>query len=329
MMQDLSNTPDALEVAEDEAIAWLVRMRGEDADRLRPEFSAWAAISPVNRTAYAWAQRHFSEAQGLKQSVRHGTAKRRAFTWPSTLAFAASVTLVVGLSLEAFIHQKPESAQTILALSTGPGEIRDFRLSDGSTVTLDANSRAQVEIQDGRRMMTLHEGRARLTIAAGRSPFEVSAGDGRIRSDRGIFDVAYPDGRSISVSMISGRGVMWARSQDAALAQPRQLIAGQTLQYTATRFLSFDADQANRRDWRSGWVEYRSISLRELVAQANRYAQRPIIIDDTEISDMATSGRFRLTNTASFVDRLAQVFDLSVTEAKDGTHLRKKISATD
>src|SRR3546814_20705518 len=76
---------------------------------------------------------------------------------------------------------QPVSAATARAaepLITQRGEIRTFRLADGSRATLDTDSRLDVAFGDGDRSVRLVKGRVRLSIAKPAIPLHINAGRG-------------------------------------------------------------------------------------------------------------------------------------------------------
>lgn len=77
-------------------------------------------------------------------------------------------------------------------------------------------------------------------------------------------------------------------------------------------------------DWTEGWAEYRSIKLGALVAEANRYAAVPIVIDDTDIAAREVSGRFHISQTEAFAERIAILFGLAIERRSDAIHLRRR-----
>ena len=60
----------------------------------------------------------------------------------------------------------PHVAQTDNPLQTRHGEIRTYNLSDGSKVTLDADSRVEVTMSEAERRLRLRQGKARFAVAA-------------------------------------------------------------------------------------------------------------------------------------------------------------------
>lgn len=317
---------------EDEAVGWFIRMRGEDADELRPEFEAWMNGSPERRQAYEWAEKHFSASEILKTPARsHDHLSRRQWGWLAAgAATAAAILLTINLnpSFRAPIpNNELEAIQPRLSLATAHGEIRLFRLADGSSVTLDSDSRVDVAMTDDERRLRLLGGKARVAVARERRPFVVEAGAGEVETEEALFDIGFNRPNRILVNLVSGTAIMRGLAQPAAYNRMRQpLIMGRPMAYSAARFRPYSVTShiANDLDWPSGWVEYREISLAALVAEANRYAADPVKLDDPETGALKVSGRFKLTDTETFVSRTAELFDLAVSRRTDGVHLTQQ-----
>lgn len=321
---------------EDEAIAWLARMRGPDGPAFKGRFERWRTQSPEHRRAYEWATRHFEGASILKQSDRHGEARtrrrpiRKWLVAGAALAAAASIMfitmgnrLVVG---GADIFSGTSVSRPPLV--TRRGEIRTFRLADGSSVTLDTNSRLVVAMDASARRLRLESGKARISVAKDARPFIVTAGAGQITANQATFDLGYDD-RLVRLTLIEGRADVRPAVQSAVYTVPvKPVFAGQCFVYRVSDFVAVpQARQSagvDERQWPTGWFEYRSVPLGVLVSEANRYAARPIVLDGPEIGSLQVSGRFRLTDTGGFADKIAQVFDLQVSREPDSIHLRRR-----
>ena len=113
---------------------------------------------------------------------------------------------------------------------------------------------------------------------------------------------------------------------DADVEQTMPLKAGSALAYGPGSRLEPVAAPAAviQPDWTEGWAEYRSIKLGALVAEANRYAAVPIVIDDTDIAAREVSGRFHISQTEAFAERIAILFGLAVERRSDAIHLRRR-----
>lgn len=327
---------DEAHTIEDEAIAWLVRMRGPDAASLEGPFEQWLAASPEHRRAHEWALRHFEGAALLKQSDRHGVSARRSrpvarwlIAGALTAAAASLLLVVVGNPLELDDSRRPVAASAVTSpLVTARGEIRTFRLIDGTAVTLDTDSKLAFTIDASTRQLDLERGKARIAVAKDPRPFTVSAGAGAVTAKAATFDLSYDD-RQVLVRLISGYAEVRPVARNAVYIVPaRQVFAGQSLSYRASRFSYLPVPPSvfsvNDAQWPSGWVEYRAVPLSVLVDQANRYATQPIIVDGSGVGSLQASGRFRLTDTDAFARRIAEVFDLDVSHRPDGIHLSEK-----
>lgn len=131
----------------------------------------------------------------------------------------------------------------------------------------------------------------------------------------------------IAVTLAKGGASIEVADGHRGPRQPLQLVAGKPLGYRADApVLSLEArpEAQGMSDWPSGWAEYRVIRLDQLVAQANRYAAVPIIIKDPAIARLEASGRFRISQTDSFIERLSGLFDLVAERRADGIYLRSR-----
>lgn len=314
------------EEIEEEAAAWFARLRGPDARMISSDFAAWISRSDVHRQAYERMTRLFDNAAVLKQSRHHrreGRSNLARMTLLAAAALVAAVALAWGIAVQQSRHANPVIAKQLAARR---GEIRTLALADGSQVTLDTGSRIAVMIGPDTRRVRLETGRARFSVAEGARPFVVEAGTGRLKTSSGMFDVAFSAPGQVTVTSLGARLEARPALRHAGLVVPVQSLAGgSALTYAAADFSGRTVRRLashEATEWPSGWVSYRSIALSRLVAQANRYAFVPIVIDDPAISELKASGRFHLTDTDSVADNLAKVFDLTVERDDRATHLR-------
>ncbi|CCA89841.1 putative FecR (plasmid) [Novosphingobium sp. PP1Y] len=336
-MNDNDNAfPGRGEALKDEAIEWVVHLHGPDAAAFKGKFEQWRAQSPDHRQAYEWAMRHFDASAILKESEQHGMARKsrpRVGRWiflGLALAAAASVMLATLGNRQAADGAKllPHNSGQQSALATSHGQIRTFVLADGTSVTLDAQSKLLVTMDPSQRRLDLEQGRVRVTVARDARPLTVSAGAGEIHAREGTFDVSFGK-RNILVSFIRGSGTIQPKSGSVAFAgQPMNALAGQ--RYTYHRFDFAGAAKVpaapgtNDRQWPTSWFEYRSVPLSVLIGEANRYGQQKIVLDDAGIGAIAVTGRFHLTDTEGFAQRLAESLHLDMTHRADAIHLSRE-----
>ena len=318
---------------DDVAQAWLIKMRGEDAGALRGEFEAWLLASADHGEAYRRAEHRMAALAVLKTSQRYGTSHAEArrgwvsgwLPWGAAATAIALLIVAIGAG-GASLPGQPGSASTALAaepLMTQRGEIRTFQLADGSSATLDTDSRLDVAFGDGNRGVRLVKGRVRLSISKQAIPLHIDAGRGAAIANDAEIDLSLDEAGTVSA--VLRRGEADVRT-DAKTGPATALSQGKPLTYQRDGKLLLGRAQASDipANWPEGWAEYRSIRLDRLVAEANRYAVIPIVIDDAASAALEVSGRFHLSETDAFAERIATLFGLRVERTARAIHLRRR-----
>lgn len=314
------------------AQAWLIKMRSEDAGALRGEFEAWLLASAEHREAYARAERRMSALAVLKTSERHGTShaeERRGrvrgwLPWGAAATAIALLIIAIGAGGASLPGQPTAStARATEPLATRRGEIRTFQLGDGSRATLDTDSRLEVAFANGARSVRLIKGRVRLSVARQNAPLHIAAGQGETTANDAEIDLSVDDAGTVTAALRRGEAVLRA---DADTGPATAISPGQTLTYSRGGALQLAGALTSDipATWPEGWAEYRSIRLDQLVTKANRYAVLPIKIDDGATAALNVSGRFHISETDQFADRVASLFGLSVERKADAIHLRRR-----
>lgn len=313
------------------ARAWLVKMRSEDAGALRGEFETWLLASADHCEAYRRAEQRMSALAVLKTSERHGrdhTAERRGRgrSWLPLSAAATVLALLIvavgagGLSLPGQSDSAP-IARAAEPLVTRRGEIRTFRLADGSSATLDTDSRVEVRFAKGHREIRLIKGRVRLSVTRGAVPLRIYAGPSSTSANGAEIDMRIDEAGAVAVALRSG-----AASLHTVAAAATALSLGETRAIGSDGRMQLSEAQTDAmpRDWPEGWAEYRAIRLERLVAEANRYAAAPIVIDDAPSAARELTGRFHISDTEAFAQRVAQLLDLAVETRPGSLHLQRR-----
>ncbi|QKS00353.1 hypothetical protein F9288_12485 [Sphingomonas sp. CL5.1] len=234
-------------------------------------------------------------------------------------ASAAVLALAIGLGPNLSTESLLSSARAEI-LETGHGAIRSYSLADGSGVTLDADTRLEITMDHAHRHALLRQGRARFTVKSDRRPFTVEVAGGEIVADQGSIDVQLDRAHRADIRLREGAATVRSDGQDA-----RSLTIGQPLTFSQDnpRATTVASPPADTRDWPAGWVEYRTVSLGALIAEANRYSRVPIVLDSPDLETLQATGRFKLTDTDTFVSRIAEPFGLRVSRRSDGIHLSR------
>lgn len=325
-------------LAIEQAATWFAVLRGPDAECQRQHFQDWMNQSAVNRDAFAQVTAAFEGAAVLRHSSRDGhlsrVGERRSPdavcggrpVLRAALAAGIGLALVVG----SFWTWRQPLREAVgpgsgAALASRHGMMRTVRLAQGATLEMDTASEVRFDVNEGKFVMTLTRGRVQLKLAKTAQAFAVRAGHSEIIARQAVFDVSWTDSGDPLVHLYDGQAQVrpflrnaayTVRSQALPKGRPVRLIRG-AITVSDPGFI------VNEQDWPSGWAQYRSVPLSELAQHANRYAQKPIVIDDPAVGQLRISGRFRFVDPSAVARNMARVFSLVVTERPDGLHIEQ------
>jgi len=296
-----------------EAAAWRVRLT-EDGTGASPEFEAWLQ-EPDNRSA--WDQLsgpwdYFDQVAHAPEMVQARVAALRdakrvenRLTRPllmRRLAGAIAAVLVVGVLAAGgyWWATRPADYQTVM------GERRVITLSDGSKVSLDANSEVTVRYGAHDRSLHLLKGQARFDVAHDKSrPFSVVAGNQKVIATGTAFNIDMA-GPKVLVTLIEGHVVVLDENgYPGALSNPKsiELRAGQQL--SAGSSATPEIAQANIQRvtaWTMGQLVFDDEPLYSVIERVNRYSGTQIIIADPRVGAMRISGVFNAGDALGFVE---------------------------
>lgn len=313
---------DDLDIRRREAAAWFTRLsqRRVSTDDVRA-FSAWRH-DPDNARAYervesVWDSSHdlagdpditalTREAIDTSRPARTRASGAGLFKPLGGLAAAVIVLAAVGV----WVVNRP------LAYTTEVGERRIVRLEDGSTLTLDTDTRVQVRLRDDLRSVTLVQGQALFDVEGDpKRPFIVTAGDTRVTAVGTRFDVRRV-GDGARVVLVEGHvEVRDARSprSDWALRPGEQVLT------TAERPSVTPVDALRATSWTTGRLVFDAVPIRVAVAEVNRYSARKMELKAPRIAEVAVSGAFNTGDVDGFVAALEDLYPVAAERQPDGT----------
>ncbi|MDB5712522.1 MAG: hypothetical protein JWL96_4592 [Sphingomonas bacterium] len=312
-----------------EASAWIARMRGPDADRTRLEFEHWRAASSQHRLVYAEMEEISRRTRALGASsigrdYRGLPARRPLFARPAFRLVAAAILAVVVAGSAVLLFYRsgslaptPDRGQLI---ASSEGQLRRFRLPDGSAVVLDTDTRIEVSFSKASRLVRLLRGRARFDVASATdAPFMVEAG-GRLILDRGtMFDVAL--GREgVRVSLL--RGAVEIHDRDGA-GRPGKILARLAPGQLATASVGREDTPVQTAPvgadrWVDGLLSYDGARLADVVADIDRYSPHKMRLADPALADLRVTGVFPAIPVESAAQALAAALGLHVAKAANG-----------
>ena len=322
-----------------QAAAWFTRLRAEDAgvDDLT-RFQRWLETHSDNATAYARVSESWSfvgehasapeimlgRRDALEDARRAADGRWRSARprWFKAAVAAACVAMVVASAL--FIW----SRAYVGLYTTGVGERRTLTLSDGSVVTLDAQSAIRVSYGSRERLISLQQGQARFDVAQDPTrPFRVKAGTETVIALGTQFNIELV-AHSVLVTLIEGRVAVLPDEVPLSDVSPRiDLTAGEGLQVRQDgKTLRLPrVDVAHATAWQNGKVFFDNEPLASAAERINRYASERILVDPSA-ANFAISGVFNAGDARAFIEAVTAYFPVRAAQS-DGATVR--LSARD
>lgn len=191
---------------------------------------------------------------------------------------------------------------------TAKGEIRQFPLSDGSLLTLDTASAANVRYDDNERRIELLFGKLAITSGkdAQQRPLRVYTPQGQLTALGTEFSVEQQIDRTLLLVSQHAVAVRLA-------GQPEQCLTvqqGQMLSFSVQSFGAVEHVPA-RMEWTGGRLSVSDRPLAEVIEQLARYRQG-ILRCDPEVATLRVSGTFPLLKTDVALNALQQTLPISL-----------------
>ena len=272
--------------------------------------------------------------------------KTVAYSQSSPARFAmASVATVGTVGLAVWLNLHNPTAVYI----TGVGQQSSHTLPDGSTLTLNTNSKVAIAYQQHRRHITLHRGEAHFDVKPDQSrPFEVYAGTRMVRAVGTAFSV-FLQNQQVEVTVAEGKVAVGVQSptvnkQPQLPADPNKtaanagtqptveqpvevlgnLVAGQSVvippgpQGAMDTITDHEKQSLKRRlSWLEGQLIYAGEGLGEVINDISRYTPVYIELADPALNNIRIGGQFKVGETDALFRVLEVGFGLTVTRLSD------------
>lgn len=298
-----------------EAAAWLARLQSDNPSAQdRAGCEAWLANSDAHRRALAEATAMWDAAGGLASSAHlsSGLAPNSLHEKVGRRAVLAGL-LGTGCAVTVWSALAPRS------YANGVGQTKTVRLSDGSSLMLDACSEVRAAFGLGLRKLELVRGRVALnpTVASDR-PIVVTHETQRLIAFGRALDIAC-FGEGLAVTVIDGLIVVQRPGRELV-----RLESGERLTWSKTAGLKTDRPTMDTvTAWQGGRLVFADDTLAEAVAEINRYSLRPIAIEDISLRSLRISGSYRTRSAQAFAQSVALLYGLQLVSEPDRFLLRR------
>jgi ferric-dicitrate binding protein FerR (iron transport regulator) len=281
--------------------------------------SAWTAHAAAQKKAERpVAERRPGDRAARPPRARRSGSTTRRWAWRVGAIAAVAVIAIVGVLM---FSEGP--SQTVVA--TGPGEVQQVDLADGSTVRLMANSRLAYSparvADDFSRQVTLGAGRAFFEVAASSQPFVVETPTARTTVLGTSFGVEARAGET-RVVVADGRVEVASRTASDA---PVALAPGQSSQVPqdAAPTAPEAVDVADALGWTQLFL-FRDTPMDRIADRLAQHYQMPVAVDPA-LRDQAVTGTFEHAQPLPDVlNALAATLNARVVSADDGYRLQPR-----
>jgi len=311
-------------------------------------FEAWRRAHPTHADAYDRAVSVIGALEALSQadlepglypnyvdpqdtpatgSIWAKIGGRKTWTVSGLLggALAAALSFAVFPQLATDSLRQEQVLQASEIYQTDIGDIQTFELSDGSEITLGAASQLEIRFYNDQRSLILTRGAALFDVAPDPDrPFTVMADAMTATAIGTIFSIRNNGGTvrlAVSEGRVSASHPLMLTDEPSSLSARKELGAGEQIYATSQAGLS-DVSSYRERNfaaWRDGRLTYVSGTLEELVADANRYSDRPIQLDPSlqGLQDLGVTISFDASDIPTMIEALPDMFPVRIDQSSE------------
>lgn len=300
-----------------QAAIWVGRLDGPRADLWRPRFERWLMRDPDHRRS---VDRIWDFSMVPKRAARGSVVRPLPVAGWRVGGLAVGAAAAVGCVVVLLRPLGTGRDEPPIELTTAPGATRMARLSDGSRVTLGSDTRVRVDYAPRERGVVLARGRARFAVAQdAERPFVVTAGPARVVALGTEFAVAVA-GTVARVELIEGRIELASMGPRGFVRVSYEPEPGDRLIFPGEgRQPIVQPEQTggdSRRD--AAMLSFVDMPLPHVVAEANRRAAVPIVLDFAGPEHLTVTGAYRAGDTEGLARTLARTFDLRLSIDRNG-----------
>lgn len=274
------------------ATRWVARMdRGPLSATEEQQLKQWLSADLRHRGAFIraraiWLRSESASALGPQYDPKAfqpavAQPRRRLMNWGGAVAASFVLALILMATL-----------QMPVAYATAKGEMRTVPLGNGTTVTLNTDTRIKVYEEKGRRRIRVLRGEVLIEGAGAAAPTLVEVDGEHWEASAATFVVRRLEGQVTQVLVQDGRVV---RSEE-----------------TRSKILPLTPNMGRELAWREGKIALQGETLAQAAAVYARYSDMPIVVVDADLAQSRVTGLFAVNNPLGFSRAVAEVFGAEV-----------------
>lgn len=291
-----------------QAIEWYARQASGSFDEAsQRQLQSWLEADASHRSAWQSLQQQLNRTL-TPLAQQPGTARALRGSGHSRRRLLRGALGLGGLAVGAHLltwRSGPLHERWGSDLRTGTAERRTFRLDDGSTLLLNAESAVDLDFSTNQRRVQLLRGAVLAEVSKDTArPFVLTCPWGE----------AWLDGGSCLLSRQGHQAQVWAMSGELEWRTPQQsqrLSAGQGLTFDGQRWQPITAQYTHQRSWTSGLLEVHNQSLGEVIEHLKPYHHGLLQVSE-RAAGLRISGVFTLDDSHSALAALKDVLPLRI-----------------
>ena len=258
---------------------------------------------------------------------------RTSYRW-AAMAASVLVAVLVGFGAISYFSEFAGDDRAALVASeigvyeTAVGGLSRVQLSDGSQLTLNTNSRLEIEFTQTNRIIRLRRGELHIDVAHDKSrPLSVITGGRIVQAVGTAFTLKLDEDQRIELLVVDGKVKVGQAS--GWLAESGDPRGGNVLRdaddmavYAKGDSVVLDANRDELRmlrpdeieielSWRDGNLIFDGQSLSEAISEISRYTTIKFVFVDEDLRDVRVAGLFKAGDVSGFLTSLRANFDIS------------------
>lgn len=326
------------------ACRWTVRLDEGLSAGDEAALGTWLAGHPRNpaaliEVAQAWDKldclSRLADVFPIEQSMAHAATVNRPPRRPAAAWLAAAACVLVACTWlfapQWYSGEQPRerlTAQTAATYQTAIGEHRTVRLSDGTVMTLNTDSRVSVAYSESARLLELVRGEIHVEVVPDPvRPLSVIAGDRVVQAVGTAFTVELTVGHEVELVVTEGKVLVGVRAPRSHTDPAQGLITPALREAVGTRTVSAGQELIARAAedvvvpvspedievelaWRDGRLIFRDEPLEQAIAEIERYTIVDFVFLDDSLKQQSISGRYKTGDIEALLLALRANFDI-------------------
>ena len=301
---------------DNQAADWAARrdLREQSAEE-EAGFEAWLAADSRHLGAYGRAEAVLCRLERLNRATSEPSENERPTSriWNRRRAIMAGGVAACLLATLGVAYRFGNKAQQEM-FATEIGQMKEIVLKDGSIVSLNTDTRIQVQFTKDTRNIRILHGEVLFDVAKNKlRPFIVTAGDTQVRAVGTSFAVSMLPQRPVEVWV--KEGVVELRRADAALLMREPIRAKANIKAVAPAGAPIvtvtvpEEKLARSLAWQGGRIALDDQPLEDAAKEFSRYSEVRITVDPA-VSSKTVTGLFASNDPIGFAKAAASALKL-------------------